>query len=55
MFRVKVMATSEVFMWAECRRRGGGRILRPHIVNIHKTENGFGFNVLGQESHIASY
>ena len=33
----------------ECRREGG-RILGPHIVTIHKTETGFGFNVRGQVS-----
>ena len=26
------------------------RILEPHVVSIHKTETGFGFNVRGQVS-----
>ena len=26
------------------------RILEPHVVTIHKTETGFGFNVRGQVS-----
>ena len=29
------------------------RILEPHVVTIHKTETGFGFNVRGQVSQNA--
>ena len=44
------MNDSEHFYYNRRKEDTSNRILEPHVVTIHKTETGFGFNVRGQVS-----
>ena len=44
------MNEAEHFYYNRRKEDTSNRILEPHVVTIHKTETGFGFNVRGQVS-----
>ena len=44
------MVDSEHYYYNRRKEDTRDRILEPHVVTIHKTETGFGFNVRGQVS-----